>query len=160
MLCSETGRQLLSLPLGRHSATASTADFVPSFSEGSFWPATTNANTTTATTTAELHHGHLRSKASQASSSTASSRSRGSRRRLEHSRFPLRASVGTHYVHARVGTPPQTVTLIIDTGSFTTAFPCAGCNKCRAGKDQSFWDPRASATALDVSCNDCQGLFK
>lgn len=167
VLCSETGRQLLSLPLGRHSsttaaATRTTADFTLPFPEGSFAPTTTtaaNTSTATATSTAELYHGHLRSQATPGSTSS-SSRQRSSRRRLERSRYPLRASAGTHYVRAHVGSPPQTVTLIVDTGSFTTAFPCSGCDKCRAGKDQSFWDPRESATALEVTCEECQGLFK
>jgi len=29
-----------------------------------------------------------------------------------------------------VGTPPQRKSVIVDTGSHYTAFPCAGCNNC------------------------------
>ena len=37
---------------------------------------------------------------------------------------------GTHYVDLWVGTPPQRQTVIVDTGSGVTAFPCASCNNC------------------------------
>jgi len=38
---------------------------------------------------------------------------------------------GTHYVDVWVGKPyPQRQTVIVDTGSTVTAFPCAGCNDC------------------------------
>jgi hypothetical protein len=34
---------------------------------------------------------------------------------------------GTHYVDLWCGTPPQRQTVIVDTGSGVTAFPCSGC---------------------------------
>ena len=37
---------------------------------------------------------------------------------------------GTHYMDIYVGTPPQRQTVIIDTGSSITAFPCSGCDHC------------------------------
>ena len=37
---------------------------------------------------------------------------------------------GTHYVDIWVGTPPQRQTVIVDTGSSITAFPCSGCEHC------------------------------
>ncbi|KAL7534899.1 hypothetical protein ACHAXR_007993 [Thalassiosira sp. AJA248-18] len=37
---------------------------------------------------------------------------------------------GTHYLDLWVGTPPQRQTVIIDTGSSITAFPCTGCENC------------------------------
>ena len=37
---------------------------------------------------------------------------------------------GTHYVDIFVGTPPQRQTVIVDTGSSITAFPCTGCADC------------------------------
>eukprot|EP00551_Chaetoceros_affinis_P020525 CAMPEP_0203740334 /NCGR_PEP_ID=MMETSP0092-20131115/49508_1 /ASSEMBLY_ACC=CAM_ASM_001090 /TAXON_ID=426623 /ORGANISM="Chaetoceros affinis, Strain CCMP159" /LENGTH=139 /DNA_ID=CAMNT_0050626721 /DNA_START=114 /DNA_END=530 /DNA_ORIENTATION=+ len=37
---------------------------------------------------------------------------------------------GTHYVDLWVGSPPQRQTVIVDTGSGVTAFPCTGCNDC------------------------------
>lgn len=42
-------------------------------------------------------------------------------------RVPLHAGYGTHYAFLYVGTPPQRVSVIIDTGSHWTAFPCSGC---------------------------------
>ncbi|CAM9435000.1 unnamed protein product, partial [Ectocarpus sp. 8 AP-2014] len=74
-------------------------------------------------------------------------------------RFPLRWSEGTHFVYAHVGTPPQRVSLIVDTGSFTLAFPCVGCDKCRPRSRTPFWDPGASATAAELSCDECHGDY-
>lgn len=37
---------------------------------------------------------------------------------------------GTHYVDLWCGTPPQRQTVIVDTGSGVTAFPCSECAKC------------------------------
>lgn len=52
--------------------------------------------------------------------------------------LPLFQGMGVHYVYIWVGTPPQRVTVIVDTGSHHTAFPCVGC-KC--GKHVSFLFP-------------------
>jgi hypothetical protein len=41
---------------------------------------------------------------------------------------------GTHYVDLWCGTPPQRQTVIVDTGSGVTAFPCSGCNDCGVPK--------------------------
>ena len=40
------------------------------------------------------------------------------------------AGIGTHYVDIWVGCPPQRQTVIVDTGSGDTAFPCLGCEDC------------------------------
>lgn len=77
-------------------------------------------------------------------------------RRLAHDRVPLRSNMGTHYLFAHVGNPPQRVSLIVDTGSYTLAFPCAGCKNCRVGQRQSFWDPQVSKTGFEVGCDECQ----
>lgn len=42
---------------------------------------------------------------------------------------PLFEGLGTHYSFIYVGSPPQRVSVIVDTGSHHTAFPCVGC-KC------------------------------
>jgi hypothetical protein len=42
---------------------------------------------------------------------------------------PLFQGMGTHYSFMWVGTPAQRVSVIVDTGSHYTAFPCVGC-KC------------------------------
>jgi hypothetical protein len=49
------------------------------------------------------------------------------RRVLAEVRQPLFRGQGTHYVFLWVGSPPQRVSVIVDTGSHHTAFPCVGC---------------------------------
>ena len=50
---------------------------------------------------------------------------------IEHQQIgALYQGYGTHYVDVWVGTPPQRQTVIVDTGSGVTAFPCASCNNC------------------------------
>jgi len=63
---------------------------------------------------------------------------------------------GTHYVDLWVGTPPQRQTVIVDTGSSVTAFPCQDCNNCGVGYhiDQYFQED-LSATFKEVSCESC-----
>lgn len=44
---------------------------------------------------------------------------------------PLSQGYGTHFANVWVGSPtPQRKTVIVDTGSHYTAFPCAGCQNC------------------------------
>ena len=40
---------------------------------------------------------------------------------------PLSTGLGTHYAWLWVGTPPQRQSVILDTGSFHTGFPCDPC---------------------------------
>jgi hypothetical protein len=42
------------------------------------------------------------------------------------SEAPLFRGYGTHFVYLWVGTPPQRVSVIVDSGSQHTAFPCTG----------------------------------
>jgi len=44
----------------------------------------------------------------------------------------FRSMYQTHYVDLWVGCPPQRQTVIVDTGSGVTAFPCFGCEECGA----------------------------
>lgn len=53
----------------------------------------------------------------------------GHRRLSDSTTAPLFRGLGTHYSFLWVGTPPQRVSVIMDTGSHHTAFPCVGC-KC------------------------------
>ena len=55
---------------------------------------------------------------------------------MSQSISPLFLGYGTHYAFLWVGSPPQRRSVIIDTGSHNTAFPCVGC-KC--GKHVSFF---------------------
>ena len=53
------------------------------------------------------------------------------RRKDPYHAAPLNQGYGTHYVNLWVGTPtPQRKTVIVDTGSHYTAFPCVGCKGC------------------------------
>eukprot|EP01036_Dinobryon_divergens_P027593 gene27593-36396_t len=65
---------------------------------------------------------------------------------------PLFQGMGVHYSYLWVGTPPQRVSVIIDTGSHHTAFPCVGC-KCGKHMDPHF-DPAKSSSAI---VRDCSG---
>jgi len=67
---------------------------------------------------------------------------------------PLFMGIGTHYAHVYVGTPPQRVSVIVDTGSHHTAFPCAGCKSCGKHTD-SYFEPSKSSTLQKLGCNGC-----
>ncbi len=58
----------------------------------------------------------------------------------------------------RVGTPtPQRKTLIVDTGSHHTAFPCKGCTDC--GEDHHtdlYFDPDQSDSFNPLQCHECR----
>mmetsp|Transcript_3990 Transcript_3990/g.11354 ORF Transcript_3990/g.11354 Transcript_3990/m.11354 type:complete len:768 (+) Transcript_3990:2661-4964(+) len=64
---------------------------------------------------------------------------------------------GTHYVDLWVGSPPQRQTVIVDTGSAQTAFPCGGCEDCGSPKyhiDRLF-EEGASSTFVSTGCGKC-----
>eukprot|EP00339_Tiarina_fusa_P009212 CAMPEP_0117043908 /NCGR_PEP_ID=MMETSP0472-20121206/30483_1 /TAXON_ID=693140 ORGANISM="Tiarina fusus, Strain LIS" /NCGR_SAMPLE_ID=MMETSP0472 /ASSEMBLY_ACC=CAM_ASM_000603 /LENGTH=837 /DNA_ID=CAMNT_0004755537 /DNA_START=208 /DNA_END=2721 /DNA_ORIENTATION=+ len=63
---------------------------------------------------------------------------------------------GTHYVDLWCGSPPQRQTVIVDTGSGVTAFPCSGCSQCGVPQyhvDQLF----VEANSATFSPNTCGG---
>lgn len=64
---------------------------------------------------------------------------------------PLFPGYGTHFAYAYVGTPPQRQSLIIDTGSHFTAFPCNTCLKCGKHTDP-YWDLKNSSTSSVLTC--------
>jgi hypothetical protein len=67
---------------------------------------------------------------------------------------PLFMGIGTHYAHVYVGTPAQRVSVIVDTGSHHTAFPCAGCKSCGKHTDPYF-EPSRSSTLVRLDCSKC-----
>lgn len=67
---------------------------------------------------------------------------------------PLFMGIGTHYAHVYVGTPPQRVSVIVDTGSHHTAFPCAGCKSCGKHTDPYF-EPARSSSLEKLGCGGC-----
>eukprot|EP01031_Cornospumella_fuschlensis_P040221 gene40221-49008_t len=64
---------------------------------------------------------------------------------------PLYPGYGTHFVYIYVGTPPQRQTVIVDTGSHLTAFPCTGCTQCGTHTD-SYFNPKNSSSAEVLKC--------
>jgi heat shock protein HslJ len=78
---------------------------------------------------------------------------------------PLHQGYGTHYATIWVGTPPQRKSVIIDTGSHFTAFPCKGCVGCgEEHHTDKYFDQDASSTFRALKCkmkrdvpSECQG---
>lgn len=69
---------------------------------------------------------------------------------------PLHQGYGTHYATIWVGTPAQRKSVIIDTGSHFTAFPCKGCNNCgEEHHTDKYFDPEASSTFRALTCDEC-----
>ena len=70
---------------------------------------------------------------------------------------PLSQGYGTHYATIYVGSPvPQRKTVIVDTGSHFTAFPCRGCENCgESSHTNRHFDPEASQTFRHVPCGEC-----
>ncbi|CAM9802902.1 unnamed protein product [Chrysoparadoxa australica] len=67
---------------------------------------------------------------------------------------PLLPGYGTHFTYIYVGSPPQRVSVIMDTGSHFTAFPCTDCKACGEHTD-NYWDLAASSTAHKLGCSEC-----
>lgn len=66
---------------------------------------------------------------------------------LEVYRDVLYEGYGVHYVDLWVGCPqPQRVTVIVDTGSSVTGFPCTGCTHCGGSGDAAANDSRSSSS--------------
>lgn len=72
-----------------------------------------------------------------------------------HLVFPLHAKSGTHHAYLYVGSPPQRQTLIVDTGSRLTAFPCKPfCSTCGIHASPRF-DMNTSTSLSIVPCDEC-----
>ena len=64
---------------------------------------------------------------------------------------------GTHFVDLWIGTPSVRQTVIVDTGSGVTAFPCTGCNNCGSSyHTDGYFDPFSSSTFHLLQCSECQ----
>jgi hypothetical protein len=66
---------------------------------------------------------------------------------------------GTHYVDLWCGTPPQRQTVIVDTGSGVTAFPCDPCEDGCGVPDyhvDKLFDPDKSSTFRENTCGSCR----
>lgn len=64
---------------------------------------------------------------------------------------------GTHYADLWCGTPPQRQTVIVDTGSGVTAFPCKACTDCGVPvyHIDALFDEDASTSFQKLSCSEC-----
>jgi len=84
------------------------------------------------------------------------------RRRTKGGAHPLTVAglyqgYGTHYIDLWVGSPPQRTTVIVDTGSGVTAFPCAGCNNCgESHHTDKYFDPEKSSSFVKSTCDNCK----
>jgi len=82
--------------------------------------------------------------------------SRPSSRRTSLEVGGLYQGYGTHYVDLWVGTPPQRQTVIIDTGSGVTAFPCSACSNCGKGYHASPLFVEANSSSFQkLKCDSC-----
>lgn len=72
---------------------------------------------------------------------------------------PLFPGWGTHFAYVYAGTPPQRVSVIIDTGSHFTAFPCSECRNCGSHTDP-YWDHSKSSSSQIINCDKCHGAFR
>ena len=67
-------------------------------------------------------------------------------------KIPLYPGYGTHFAYIYVGKPPKRVSVILDTASEATAFPCLGCMNCGKHTDPLF-NPLNSSTSIIPSCS-------
>jgi len=111
------------------------------------------------------HHVHReRMRGEQGTDMIPARRKLSGRRQLDGSSAvqvgALYQGYGTHYADLWVGTPPQRQTVIVDTGSGATAFPCSGCSDCGGQTDAMFhtdlyFVEDASSTFSKLKCSEC-----
>ena len=79
-------------------------------------------------------------------------------RSLQDAVAPLYQGIGTHYVDLWVGHPtPQRQTVIVDTGSSVTAFPCTGCESCGQLEHHidDVYNTSLSDRFRELNCSEC-----
>eukprot|EP00584_Thalassiosira_punctigera_P019143 CAMPEP_0172572994 /NCGR_PEP_ID=MMETSP1067-20121228/135963_1 /TAXON_ID=265564 ORGANISM="Thalassiosira punctigera, Strain Tpunct2005C2" /NCGR_SAMPLE_ID=MMETSP1067 /ASSEMBLY_ACC=CAM_ASM_000444 /LENGTH=757 /DNA_ID=CAMNT_0013365585 /DNA_START=1130 /DNA_END=3403 /DNA_ORIENTATION=- len=78
-------------------------------------------------------------------------------RSLQQQMGALYQGYGTHYVDLWVGFPdPQRQTVIVDTGSGVTAFPCEECKGCGENyHTDNYFKHSQSTTFRPLNCNEC-----
>lgn len=66
-----------------------------------------------------------------------------------------------YYVDLLIGTPPQRVSVIVDTGSGITAFPCRSCRHCGHHIDPNFdFDQSSSGNWINCGVKECTGTCR
>lgn len=112
--------------------------------------------------TAFASHRRTREQPSQGSSSSRPSssqeQSRAGGQFNNYQAVPLSQGYGTHFASVWVGSPtPQRKTVIVDTGSHYTAFPCTGCHDCgRPHHTDPYFAPTQSTTFHKLQCDECK----
>jgi len=78
-------------------------------------------------------------------------------RQLQQQMGSLYQGYGTHYVDLWVGSPtPQRQTVIVDTGSGVTAFPCEECTGCGdTYHTDGYFAHSRSVTFRELTCDEC-----
>ncbi|KAL7493349.1 hypothetical protein ACHAWT_003189 [Skeletonema menzelii] len=78
-------------------------------------------------------------------------------RQLQQQMGALYQGYGTHYVDLWVGSPnPQRQTVIVDTGSGVTAFPCEECTGCGDSyHTDGYFKHSQSKTFRELTCDEC-----
>ena len=82
---------------------------------------------------------------------------RGNDRNLQQQMGALYQGYGTHYIDLWVGSPtPQRQTVIVDTGSGVTAFPCEECKGCGDSyHTDHYFKESDSISFRPLTCNEC-----
>lgn len=103
----------------------------------------------------DSHHSiHLRRRETTASSASASQLNQPPP--ITSLIYPLHAKSGTHHAYLYIGSPvPQRQTLIVDTGSRLTAFPCQPhCSNCGEHASSPFQLSESTSSEI-VPCGEC-----
>ena len=116
----------MAFPTGGHTTTTTTARF----SLFVCWLATVTATSEASFVSYPLVPNHVQRMRRERGRDLASKESGIRRRDKALEVGALYQGYGTHYIDLWCGSPPQRQTVIVDTGSSVTAFPCKGCKDC------------------------------